>query len=78
MFGAETTNGIAERDLILDYEVGIDAIVLIDGASVSSIREVSNGAVVYLEGDHDAIYVRGDGVADDNLTIFTDTEFEFT
>ena len=77
VFGAETLNGRRERDVILDYEVGMDAIVLTDGASVGSIRQTSTQVVVFLEGDRDAIYVRGDGVTDDNLSIFTDAEFVF-
>ncbi len=77
VFGEETQNGARERDVILDYQIGIDTIVLAGGASVGSIRENSTGAVVFLEGDGDAIYVRGDGVTDDNLAIFTDSEFVF-
>lgn len=59
VFGAETSNGIRERDIILDYEVGIDAIGLEDGASVGSIRQTSSGVAIFLEGDNDAIYVQG-------------------
>ncbi len=62
VFGAETGNGIRERDIILDYEVGIDAIRLEEGATVGDIRETSSGVVVFLEGDRDAIYVQGEAV----------------
>ena len=76
IFGAEANNGVRERDVILDYEVGLDEIVLQDGASVASIRETSSQVVVFLEGDRDAIYVRGDGVTAENITIVTDDVFE--
>lgn len=75
VFGAETSNGIRERDVILDYEVGIDEIVLEDGACVASIRQTSSQVVVFLDGDRDAIYIRGDGVTADNLTIVDGFDF---
>ena len=68
VFGAETVNGIRERDIILDYAVGVDSILLEDGATVGSIRQTTSGVVVFLEGDQDAIYVQGDGVLVGNLT----------
>ncbi len=77
VFGAEAMNGVRERDVILDYEVGIDTIVLTDGASVAAVRQSTGGALIFLEGDGDAIYVRGEDVTADNLTIFTDAEFDF-
>lgn len=69
IFGTETNNGTRERDVIMDYEVGIDSIVLEAGTTVASIRETSSQVVVFLDGDRDAIYVRGEGVTADNLTI---------
>lgn len=75
IFGDEATNGTRERDVILDYEVGIDTIVLEGSAFVGSIRETSSSVVIFLDGDRDAIYVRGDGVTADNLTIVTDDVF---
>ncbi|WP_299471232.1 Ig-like domain-containing protein [uncultured Roseibium sp.] len=73
IFGEETLNGIRERDVILDYEVGVDEIVFEAGAAdVSFIRNFSGGAIIYLDGDRDAIYVRGDNVTADNLTIIND------
>lgn len=76
IFGAEANNGVRERDVILDYEVGVDAIVLEDGASVDFIRESRGQAIVYLENDRDAIYVRGVGVTADNLTIIAEDVFQ--
>lgn len=77
IFGSEASNGDRERDVILDYEVGIDDIVLVEGAAVASIRETSSQVVVFLQDDRDAIYVRGDGVTADNLSIVTADEFTF-
>ena len=72
VFGSEALNGARERDVILDYEPGVDSIRLEDGATVASIRETSNSVVVFLEGDGDAIYVRGTDVAASSLTIFNE------
>lgn len=69
VFGAELRNGVRERDTITDYEVGVDAIVLEDGATVAAIRASATGAVVFLDGDGDALYVNGAGVTPDNLTL---------
>lgn len=76
IFGSEANNGERGRSVIMDYEVGIDAIVLEDGASVGSIRESRGQAIVYLEDDRDAIYVRGDGVTAENLSIITEDAFQ--
>lgn len=75
IFGSETKNGAREFDVIGDYEVGVDEIVLEDGASVASIWSFFGRVIVVLEGDHDVIFVRGAGVTDDNLTISTDDVF---
>ncbi len=66
--GAETVNGVRERDIILDYEVGVDSIMLEDGATIGAIRQTSSGVAVFLEGDGDAIYVQGEGVLVGSLT----------
>jgi len=74
VFGAETQNGARDRDIITDYEVGIDVIGLTAGASVAQIRETSSAVVVYFDdptGAQDALYVRGDGVTAANLTFET-------
>lgn len=69
VFGAETQNGVRERDVIVDYEVGVDEILLESGASIASMRDTRGQVVIFLEDDRDAIYVRGDGVSVDSLTI---------
>lgn len=75
VFGSETLNGARERDVILDYEVGVDAIFLDNAASIGSIRATSTGAVIFLEGDLDAIYVQGVGVLPGNLTFIPENIF---
>ena len=77
IFGVEALNGIRERDVILDYEVGVDSIVLENGASVGAIRQTSSSVVVFLEGDGDAIYVVGAGVTPENLTVVTNPVWDF-
>ncbi len=72
VFGEETQNGRRERDVIVDYEVGVDAILLTDGTTVGSIRDTRGGAVVFFEGDRDALYIRGEDVTDQNITIIYD------
>jgi len=44
--------------------------------ALAAIRETSSQVVVFLDGDLDAIYVRGEGVLADNLTIFSDDVFQ--
>ncbi|GAA0305688.1 ExeM/NucH family extracellular endonuclease [Rhodovulum strictum] len=70
-FGDEALNGVRERDTILDYEVGVDAIGLGVGVSVASIQKAGSSVVVYLDdplGMNDAIYIQGAGVDVDNIT----------
>lgn len=76
VFGAETRNGLRERDTISDYQVGSDAIVLEGGTGVASIRSSTSGAVVFLDGDGDAIYVNGVGVNAENVTIIGVAAFD--
>ncbi|PWR02732.1 hypothetical protein DKT77_10655 [Meridianimarinicoccus roseus] len=74
VFGLETMNGLRERDIISDYEVGVDVIGLTGGATVADIRETSSAVVVYFDdptGAQDALFVRGDGVTAANLTFET-------
>ena len=72
IFGAETQNGRWEIDVIRDYEVGIDSIVLEDGASVRNIKDLWNFVVVTFEGDRDKLIIRGDDVDAENITIIDD------
>jgi hypothetical protein len=75
VFGAEARNGLRERDVLLDYEVGIDEIVLGEGVTVGSIRQSGDSVVVFLNDDKDAIYVNGEDVTIDNITILGAASF---
>lgn len=79
-FGAEALDGIRERDTIMDYEVGVDAIALGVGVTLSSVKQAGATVVAYLDdpkGQDDAIYIRGNGVTADNITFLTDYEFNW-
>ena len=77
VFGAESQNGRRERDAIYDYETGIDEIVLTDGASIGSIRDTRAGVTIFLEGDRDAIYLRGRDLDAEDITITIDDALVF-
>ncbi len=69
VFGAETADGIQNRDAILDFEVGIDSIVFEQAVEFRSIEQRATGVAIYLEDGHDAIYVLGNDVTVEGLTI---------
>jgi hypothetical protein len=73
-FGLETMNGVRERDVITDYEVGLDVIRLVEGAQVLSLTDISSGVLVTFAGDGDRAYVRGDGVTSANLVILDEDD----
>ncbi|MEM1429148.1 MAG: cadherin-like domain-containing protein, partial [Pseudomonadota bacterium] len=60
VFGSEVDNGKRDRGAILDYEVGVDSILLEDGAQIASSRESGGRVFLQLEGDGDLITVQGD------------------
>ncbi len=66
VFAEETNNQRRERDIIYDYEVGLDAIRL-ENATVLSTVETANSVVLVLSDDRDVIYLRGEGVTADNI-----------
>ncbi|SOC00002.1 ExeM/NucH family extracellular endonuclease [Rhodobacter maris] len=71
-FGFEALDGVRERDTILDYQVGVDAIGLASGVSVAAIKQSGASVIVYLDdpnGQDDAIYVQGVNVTAASITI---------
>lgn len=72
VFGAETDNGRRERDVIRDYEVGVDQILLTEGAEIARIREGSFQLKVFFEDDRDVLYVLGRDLDAEDLTIVYD------
>ena len=70
IFGAETRNGTRDLNIIEDFEVGLDEIVLSQGTEITAFRGAGRDSVaVIFEGDRDIVFVRGDGVNAEDLTI---------
>ena len=59
IFGDETHNGVKERAVIKDYEVGVDKIIIDSDVSIESYKVKALGIVLKLSDDHDRIAVRG-------------------
>lgn len=72
IFASETSNGVREQDLITNFDVTEDVIVLEDGAAISSIRDLSSGVRITLADDGDILTILGTGVSSDTLSILTD------
>lgn len=56
VFGAETMNGVRERDIIHDYSAD-DVIELIDGAEISSMTQRGGNVQIIFVGDNDSLTV---------------------
>ena len=67
LFGAEAGNGAKDRDVIWDFEAGVDSIRLAEGAAVRSVEQRGEDVCIRLEGDGDAVFVRGKGLTVDNI-----------
>jgi hypothetical protein len=65
IFGAETKNGAAERDIIDDYQAGQDLLLLVNGAKVDEILERNDRVIVVFDGDGDRLHIYGDLEASD-------------
>lgn len=68
IFSDEVSNGFAERDVILDFELGVDTLSL-DRGDIASVTETGSGLIIYLEGDGDLILLRGSGLSSDDLDL---------
>ena len=75
VFGTETMNGVRERDVITDYEVGVDTILFEADVAILSMRQRGDTVILYLDADRDAIFVQGEGVTAENLTIEYSDDF---
>lgn len=58
VFGADARDGGRDRDIILDFELGVDALVLEAGAEIRRSFERNGDLHIQLEGDRDKIVVR--------------------
>ncbi|MEM1314285.1 MAG: Ig-like domain-containing protein, partial [Pseudomonadota bacterium] len=58
-FGDETSNGVREMDQIRDYDAEQGDRIDLGGAEIASIRETSRFVTLTLEGDGDAVMIRG-------------------
>ncbi|KAA8607771.1 ExeM/NucH family extracellular endonuclease [Salipiger aestuarii] len=79
-FGAETRDGVCARDTITDYEVGVDSIGLATGVAVARVVQSGATVVAYFDdpaGATDAVYIRGDGITDSNITFIDDYALAF-
>ena len=70
VFGEEVRNGRCEMDCILDYQVGLDRIVL-ENTTVARMYQTWNQVTIVLEGDRDVIQVFGHGITMNNIDIVT-------
>ena len=70
-FGNDVGNGTSERDIITDFEVGVDTIALANGVEIDRIREGDNQFVIQLAetgtSRNDNIVVRGDDLTLEDL-----------
>lgn len=69
VFGAETYNSVKERDVVKDYRVGVDSLVLEDGAEIMKIVEKHCGLKIIFEDDCDVAFIRGKGLSASDLTV---------
>lgn len=69
LFGAEASNGAKDRDVVWDFEAGVDKVSLVEGAAVERAWESDRGVVLRLEGDGDKVHLRGEGVTLDGLDL---------
>ena len=75
-FDETLLNGMRDHSRITDYEVGVDSIVLADSVTVQSVSQAGSMVIVVLNdtgGSDDAIFIRGNGLDVDNITIVHET-----
>lgn len=78
VFGDEVADGSRDRDVIFDFDIENDAIVLDGSATIKGIRDFSgmfskpSFMLVTFEGDEDILYIRGENLKASDLNIITD------
>lgn len=68
-FGDELYNGVRETDMIMDFEGGVDALILLEGTEIESVHGSGRAMVIFLEGDRDMIHLLGTNLSIDNLNV---------
>lgn len=64
LFGSSVSDGVTDRDTILNFNTSQDTIVLEQGISIVSVDERSTGISITLSGgDNDVIFVQGSSIS---------------
>ncbi len=69
VFGSETRNDAKERDLIQDFDMENDSIVLSEGTEIASIFGGGRTLLIRFEGDGDLLHIRGTDLEANSLNI---------
>jgi RTX calcium-binding nonapeptide repeat (4 copies) len=77
VFGNETRNGRRDTDVIRDFEVNSDKVIIEDLANVTSITNIAGGVRIVFQGDVDRLDVLGTNVSRFNTGVFFDDDFAF-
>ncbi len=77
VFGNETRNGRRDTDVIRDFEVNRDKVIIEDLANVTSITNITGGVRIIFQGDGDRLDVLGADVRNFNTGVFFDDGFSF-
>jgi len=72
VFGSETRNDSKDRDLIRDFDIEEDSIVLSEGTEIASIFGGGRTLLVRFEGDGDLLHIRGSNLDADELNILVE------
>ena len=75
VFGAEDGDRDRDRDIITDFDLAEDTIVLEDGASVRFFEQRGSNLIIQLEGDRDTIVVQNADIGVVAHIVFTDDLF---
>ena len=72
LFGAEARDGARDRDVVWDFEAGAASLRLTEGAAVRGVEQRGEDVYIRLEGDGDAVFIRGESLTVDNIGLALD------
>ena len=75
VFGADDRDMDRDRDVITDFNVNEDLIVLEDGASIRFVEQRGSNFIIQLEGDRDTIVVQNADISVVANIVYTDDLF---